>query len=228
MTLSSPYLELAAAVVGLVAGTAVVFVGPRLVAYRLDGPAAPPGVAVLVPLVGGRLAGWQAQRSAALELVTAGVFAGLAWRFGNSITLVLAAMYSAILIAIAAIDLEHRLVLNRLSYPGTLIGLAGSLWWPGIGLVNALVGALVGLVIMGVFQVIGRGALGTGDTKLALCIGAMRGIPAVLNALALGVVLGGLAAAFLWFVLRRGRKSFFAYAPYLAAGAIVSFFLPGM
>src|SRR5438874_1661561 len=87
---------------------------------------------------------------------------------------------------------------------------------PPVGL-----GAGIGLALFLALQILGRGALGTGDTKLAILIGAMRGFPGVLNALSFGVIIGGVAAAILIFALRRGRKEFFAYAPYLAAGAIV-------
>jgi len=103
--------------------------------------------------------------------------------------------------------------------------LLGSLLWPGIGLVSALLGAVVGLAIFLVLQVLGRGSLGVGDMKLALLIGAMRGFPDVFNALLLGTLLGGLAAAFLLIVMRKGRKASIAYGPYLAAGAILSFFV---
>ena len=74
-------------------------------------------------------------------------------------------------------------------------------------------------------DLLGRGALGAGDTKLALLIGAMAGMPGVFNALFFGVALGGLGALFYLTVLRRGRKEFMPYGPYLAAGAIIFFFL---
>jgi len=85
----------------------------------------------------------------------------------------------------------------------------------------------VALLIFGTCQFVGRGALGMGDTKLAVLIGAMRGLPTVLNALLLGVLIGGLAAAVLLLVLRRGPNERFAYAPCLALGAVLSFFVSG-
>jgi leader peptidase (prepilin peptidase) / N-methyltransferase len=130
-----------------------------------------------------------------------------------------------LLLLIATIDLEHRLVLNWLSLPGTVLVLAVSPLWPGLGLESAAIGAAVGFLIFLVFQLIGRGALGAGDTKLALLIGAMAGMPGVFNALFFGVALGGLGALVYLIVLRRGRKEFMPYGPYLAAGAIVFFFL---
>ena len=58
-----------------------------------------------------------------------------------------------------------------------------------------------------------------GDVKLEAAAGALLGYPAVLAALFLGVLAGGVAAAFLLLTHRAGRKDAFAYGPYLALGA---------
>ena len=223
--LETPYLEIVAGIIGLIAGSIIVFVAPRLVAYRLEEPIPFPSPAVLIPVAGALMTRWRRRSSLAVELSTALSFVLLAAHYGDSVRLPLGALYVSLLIAIAYIDLDHRLVLNRLSYPGIVVALAGSLVWPGLGLKSALLGAVTGLAIFLVLQIISRGALGTGDTKLAVLIGAMRGLPGVLNALSFGVIIGGLAAVVLMVALRRERKEFFAYAPYLAAGAIASFFV---
>jgi leader peptidase (prepilin peptidase)/N-methyltransferase len=215
------------AVAGLVVGSIIVFVAPRLVAYRLDEPTDYPPAQILVPIAGAYLTGLRLLHSLLTELVTAAVFVGLGIEYGWGPKLLLSAFYSALLIAIAYIDLDHRLVLNRLSYPGVFLALLGSFLWPGLGIMNALAGALIALVVFLILQLISRGALGTGDTKLAVLIGAMRGIPTVFNALLLGVFLGAFAALVLLIVLRRGMKATFAYAPYLAGGAVLSFFIAG-
>ena len=216
-----------AGVVGLIAGALIVYAGPRLVAYRFPDGVAQPDARVLVPLAGGWLAGWQPVRTLLVEIATGAALAGLVLHEGPYLRALLTIAYSLVLITIGYIDLDYRLVLNRLSYPAILVALAASLLWPGLGLQSALLGALVGLAVFVVLQIAGRGALGTGDTKLAVLIGAMRGLPGVFDALLIGMLFGGLAALFFLLVLRKGRKSFFAYAPYLAAGAVVSFFITG-
>jgi leader peptidase (prepilin peptidase)/N-methyltransferase len=204
-------------------GAAIVVSAPLLVAHRVPDVERAP-LAALIPLAGAWLSGWRPVRSVVTELISAVVFAGLASFYGASIQLLLSAAYSTLLIAIAYIDLDHHLVLNRLSYPGIVFAFATSWIWPGFSVLYALLGAVTGLVLFGVLQVMGRGALGTGDTKLAIFIGAIYGLPAVLSALLLGMVLGGVGALFSLLILRRGRKDYIAYAPYLSAGAIVAFF----
>jgi leader peptidase (prepilin peptidase)/N-methyltransferase len=223
--ISSPSLQILSTLGGLLAGTVIVFLAPRLVSYRLSQGVPLPPARVLIPVVGAWWGRWRPVYSSGLEILSAGVFLALSIRYGSDIKLLVGALYSSLLLTVAAIDLDHRLVLNRLSYPGVVLALLGSLLWPGIGVVSALLGAVVGLAIFLVLQVLGRGALGVGDMKLALLIGAMRGFPDVFNALLLGTLLGGLAAAFLLIVMRKGRKASIAYGPYLAAGAILSFFV---
>src|SRR5579859_5345234 len=220
---NSPLLLAVCALAGLLVGAAVVYAAPRLAAQRVE-PAPPrPGALVLIPIVGAAVMRWRMPRSVVTQILCAALFVLLAAHFGARRTLLIALVYTALLAIIAYIDLDYRLVLNALSYPGFVIALGGSLFWSGIGPESSLLGAVTGLVIFTIFQLIGRGALGTGDTKLAAVIGAMTGFPAVFNALLLGMILGGLGAIGALVILRRGRKDYIPYAPYLAAGAVLSF-----
>jgi leader peptidase (prepilin peptidase) / N-methyltransferase len=62
--------------------------------------------------------------------------------------------------------------------------------------------------------------MGAGDVKLAGVIGLMVGYPLVFFALVWGIVLGGVAAIFLLLRRRGSAKSYMAYGPYLALGAL--------
>ena len=66
--------------------------------------------------------------------------------------------------------------------------------------------------------------MGFGDVKLAGVIGLMLGYPFVVPALMVGIILGGLAALALLITRKAERKSYIAYAPYLALGALVVLF----
>ena len=73
-------------------------------------------------------------------------------------------------------------------------------------------GGAAGFGLFFLLGVLGRGALGFGNVKLAGVIGLMTGFPSVLVALATGALL---------VTGRATRKSKIAYAPYLAAGAVI-------
>lgn len=131
-------------------------------------------------------------------------------------------LYALLLLTVLVIDLEHRRVLNIITYPAAphvlLLSLA-----PGLpGPTSALVGGAAGLALFLALALIGRGKLGMGDVKLAALIGLMAGYPAVWTALTLGVILGGAAALLLLVTRRADRRSTIAYAPYLAAGALLA------
>ncbi|HZT96805.1 MAG TPA: A24 family peptidase [Chloroflexota bacterium] len=237
-------MPLVFAVLGLLVATAELYLEPLLLTHRLDDPERFRHVQRL-PMVAHLLPAAQSESSTAAEveggpedgglwpfvlttaifqLALAGTFAGLAWRLHAPWQIGLACAYSAILFQIGLIDFHHRLVLNILSYPAAVLAVAGSLFWSGIGLGSSLLGGLIALAIFLVIEIAGRGAMGRGDSKLAAVIGLMRGIPGLWTALISGILIGGVVALLL-LVTGRSRKDTFAYGPWLAAGAILSFFL---
>lgn len=140
---------------------------------------------------------------------------------GNNPTgLLLAALYLPFLLAVIAIDVEHRRVLNIMLAPAAVISL-GLSFLPGRPTpLEALVGGAVGFGLFLLISLIGRGKMGAGDVKLAGVIGLIVGFPGVLMALAIGIIVGGLAALLLVVTRRAGLKSYIAYAPYLCIGAL--------
>jgi leader peptidase (prepilin peptidase) / N-methyltransferase len=162
-------------------------------------------------------------RSLLLKMAMALLFLVAWWRFrAHPLLLLVAWLYIAYLLAALVIDLETRRVLNVMTAPAAVIALLFSLL-PGMpGPLSALVGGAAAFGGFLALFVIGRGrAMGLGDVKLAGVIGLMLGYPAVLPALFIGILLGGLAALGLLITRKAGRKSYMAYAPYLCLGAIV-------
>jgi leader peptidase (prepilin peptidase) / N-methyltransferase len=135
--------------------------------------------------------------------------------------LITTCLYAAFLLAVLVIDLEHRRVLNVMVAPAAVVALLASFLPGGPTPVQALIGGALGFGIFTLLALIGRGAMGLGDVKLAGVIGLMTGYPLVVAALALGILLGGIAAIALLVTRRAGRKGTMAYAPYLALGTIV-------
>ena len=164
------------------------------------------------------------------ETATAGEGAGLPLLVGAVPVLT----YCSLLLLIATIDLEHRLVPNVLILVGLILAMGFNLLAPlrGVaapllrdrvqGLTTAVVGAAAGGGLFLLVALARRNALGAGDVKLATLIGMLTGFPWVLQALILGILLGGVAAAVLLLFRLRGPKHYIPYAPYLAAGAIAT------
>lgn len=156
-----------------------------------------------------------------VELLTALLFAYLWGRYGLSWRLLELAFYTSILLLITLTDLRHRLVLNVVVYPAIPFTLLIRLLSPHPVIPSALLGGVAGLVLFLVVMLVGRGALGAGDVKLAALIGVVVGFPEVLWALALGIVAGGVGALVILITRRGGLKSYMPYAPFLCLGAML-------
>jgi leader peptidase (prepilin peptidase) / N-methyltransferase len=137
-------------------------------------------------------------------------------------------LHVAVLVLIIVVDLEQQLILDVVVWPATAVALAGSLLvTPAENtLPLALAGALTGLAFFYAAywlgqRLFGPGALGFGDVKLALLLGAMLGFHRILFALALGILLGGAVSLVLLLSGRITRRSTLPYGHYLAAAALI-------
>jgi leader peptidase (prepilin peptidase)/N-methyltransferase len=135
--------------------------------------------------------------------------------------------YAWFLTTVLVIDLETRRVLNIMLLPAAVFAVAAGLWLGQPSLPSMLAGAVVAFGLFWCLFLLGRvlygrGALGFGDVKLVAIMGLMTGYPNVLHGLGIGAALGGIGAFVLLITRRAGWKTTCAYAPYLAAGAMLA------
>ena len=178
-----------------------------------------------------------------VELGTGLLFAYLFWRYGFTWELSVLAVFCLLLLILLVTDIEQMLIPNIITYPGFVIVLLISLaimllnvkphWFfagqaSGIFmlvynyLVNVVLGALTGFVLLMLVHVVSRGGMALGDVKLAALIGMMTGFPMVIVALFIGVIGGGLVAGILLLSKRRGRKDPMPFGPFLCLGGIAA------
>ncbi len=147
---------------------------------------------------------------------------------GPGLGLVPGFVLAALMVAVAAIDLDLRIIPNPLTLCGVVAGLAfGLLGWSGVGLWQAL----MGLVVCGGFLLVvglaGRGGMGGGDVKLGAVIGAFLGWSTGLFGILLGFVIGAVVGLGLIVTGIRGRKDAIPFGPFLALGAVFSYLWGG-
>jgi prepilin signal peptidase PulO-like enzyme (type II secretory pathway) len=130
-----------------------------------------------------------------------------------------ALVVTALLLCITLVDLQIRRIPDELVLALLAWAVVQMLWLGQPDWRAAVIGLAVAGGLFFVLALIGRGVVGLGDVKLEAALGALLGYPAVLAAMAAGVIAGGLAAAVLLLTRRAGRKEAFAYGPYLALGA---------
>jgi len=166
-------------------------------------------------------------RLLAIELVTAALFGAWALRLGPApdiAELALGLALIAILVVVAAIDFEHRIIPNRVLVPGAAFALAVvALGVPDELLEHALaaVASGGGLLVVALAR---PGGMGMGDVKLAATMGLYLGA-AVAPALLAGFAAG--AAVGVAIVVRQGtgaRKRAIPFGPFLALGGLIGLF----
>lgn len=124
-------------------------------------------------------------------------------------------------LAAAIVDLRTRHVPNVLTGVAAVVGVTFALTGLGrIGLLAALAGCLLGLVLMLPGYLFG--ATGGGDVKLLAALGTFLGPQRVLFAFLAMAIAGGLMALVIAAHRRRLRNEMFAYAPAIAIGAVVA------
>jgi leader peptidase (prepilin peptidase) / N-methyltransferase len=159
----------------------------------------------------------------AVELTTAALVAACFFAFGLSGKAVLAAFFCAVLVAITATDITHRIVPNRIVLPAAaLVLVAHTALQPSP---EWALGALGAALFLFVAALAYPGGMGMGDVKLALLLGAMLG-----RYVGVGLMLGMLVAIVpsVFLLARHGaaaRKMGIPFAPFLALGAVVALFV---
>jgi len=164
-----------------------------------------------------------------VEAATAALFVACVLRFGPRLEAVAGALLSALLVALAAIDLEHYLLPDRLTLPGIAAGLAFQPWIDWGGLLAATVGAALGaavlLLLYGAWWLVRREeGMGLGDVKMLAMVGAFLGWKGVLVTLFFGSLAGAAVGLALVATRRGGLKSRLPFGVFLAAGALVALF----
>jgi leader peptidase (prepilin peptidase)/N-methyltransferase len=179
-------------------------------------------------LLRGRCRDCSAQISARYPLVeaaTALLCAGAVLSSDTAAGIALSVTLVLVLVPAALIDLEHRIIPNRLTGAGALLALAlGSALDPAGEPVRLIAGAAAGGFLL--FAALAYpGGMGMGDVKLAGAMGLFLGsavAPALLIALLCGVLAG--AGIIARKGARTGRKTAIPFGPFLALGGIAAIF----
>jgi prepilin signal peptidase PulO-like enzyme (type II secretory pathway) len=146
-----------------------------------------------------------------------------AWhQFGPTPRLWLFCAHSIVFVLVFVIDLEHRLVLNRVVLFGITLALSCSLIWSSPPLARSALGGLSGFAIFLLIAMAKPGGMGAGDVKLAGLIGLVVGYPSVLAALFTGILVGGIGAAVLLLMRRVKKGGYLPYGPFMVVGVLSS------
>ncbi len=162
-----------------------------------------------------------------VEAFTAAAFVAVGATLGPVWVLPAYLWFVAVTIALTLVDLDHKLIPNRILYPGTVVGVAllaggaivdGRPWSFLVALASGT-GFFLALLAL---ALVARGGFGFGDVKLGFLLGVFTGYvgwPNAVVAFVAAFLFGGLVSVALLVGGVRGRKDAIPFGPYLVAGA---------
>ncbi len=166
-----------------------------------------------------------------IEVVTAGLFVLAVVLFGVTFEASIYAGFFWVLVVLTFIDIDHKLLPNRIVYPAfvggwALLGVASLLTGRPSNLFDAAIGAAIfgGFLFLVAFAY--PAGMGGGDVKLAFVLGTFLGYAGGWTLALVGMffsfVLGGLLALLLIVAFGKERGSQIPFGPYLALGTILA------
>ena len=149
--------------------------------------------------------------------------------FGPTVHALVAFAFIATLIVVAFIDLDHRIIPDRISLPGIPIFFLAALAVPNLTWQASAIGILVGggslfVVAWGYQLMTGREGMGGGDIKLLAMIGAMVGWRGILFTLFAASAIGTLVGVLAMIRSGKGMRLAIPFGPFLAIGAAIYLF----
>jgi leader peptidase (prepilin peptidase) / N-methyltransferase len=160
-----------------------------------------------------------------VEALTAALCVGAVLAHRSAAGIALSVTLILLVVPAALIDLEHRIIPNRLTAAGAVLALMIGLLLDPAGEPERLIaGAAAGGFLL-LAALAYPGGMGMGDVKLAGVMGLLLGrdvAAAILAALVVGVLVG--AAIIARKGARAGRKTAVPFGPFLALGALVGVF----
>jgi leader peptidase (prepilin peptidase)/N-methyltransferase len=166
-----------------------------------------------------------------VELLTAILYLIFYRKLGLTFELFVTLLFVTLLIAIAFIDLDFKIIPDVLSVGGLIAGLVLAIFRPmflyldpKFGFLDALYGVLIGggvlFVIAYGYQLIAkREGMGGGDIKLLAMIGAFIGLKGVIFSLIAGSLLGTIVGIPLMVAKKQDTKYAIPFGPFLSLGA---------
>ena len=160
-----------------------------------------------------------------VEALTAALFAGVVLRFGADEDVWLGLAFVLVLIPVTFIDLDLRLIPNKITLPGAIVAIALVAIFDTDDVVEHLIAGFAAFMFLFLAALAYPAGMGMGDVKLAGVMGLFLGRtvgPAMLVALFAGSVVGVIIIARKG--REEGRKTAIPFGPFLAFGGLVGLF----
>jgi leader peptidase (prepilin peptidase)/N-methyltransferase len=158
-----------------------------------------------------------------VEALTAALCAGAVLAHDGAAGIALSLLTILVVVPVALIDLEHKIIPNRITYPAAVVALVLGLALDPSNEPERVYASLAAGGALLIVALAYPGGMGMGDVKLAAVLGLCLGVavaPATFIAVLAGVLVGAVVMARKG--AAQGRKTAIPFGPFLALGAIVA------
>lgn len=164
-----------------------------------------------------------------VELITAALALLLFLQFGLTLKFLTFFIFTAVLIVITFIDLDHQIIPDVLTLPGIPIFFLLAIFMVKVPWLEALIGLLIGggmlFAIAFVYQLITkREGMGGGDIKLLAMIGGFLGWKSLIFILLFSSFSGAIVGITAMIIKKQDMKYAVPFGPFLSAAAIAYLF----
>ena len=162
-----------------------------------------------------------------VEAATAVLFLLVAMHFGPTVQSLAAIGLTAVLIALAGIDIDHQLLPDDLTLALLWAGLFASLFNVFTDPVSSIIGALAGYLslwlVYHLFRLLtGKEGMGYGDFKLLAAMGAWMGWQMLPLVILLSSLVGAVAGILGILILGRDKQLPIPFGPYLSVAGLIA------
>lgn len=161
-------------------------------------------------------------RYPAVELLTGLIFFIIFYKFGLSIKALSYIFLSAVLIAITFIDIENKIIPNKLILTGISGGIIFRFFMYNYGFLDYIIGFLLGGGTLLIISMLSKGGMGGGDIKLMALVGLFVGWKLTVITLFFSVIIGALGGIILIALKVKTRKDYIPFGPYISIAWLIS------
>ena len=160
-----------------------------------------------------------------VELLTGLGFVVIGTQSSSLVNLLAGLVFFSLLLILAFIDAKHMLLPNVLTVSGLVSGLLFALFGWTVPFGHSFFGFITGGGILLAISVISKGGMGMGDVKLLAMIGSFLGPRNAMFTLFWASFMGSIWGLSFLYITKKDRKTPIPFGPFLAAAAVLMYFV---
>lgn len=164
-----------------------------------------------------------------VELITGMMALLLFGKFGPTLVFLVFFIFTAVLIVITFIDLDHQIIPDILSLPGIPVFFLAAVFIVKLSWLEALIGLLIGggvllAIAYGYELITKREGMGGGDIKLLAMIGGFLGWKSLIFVLLFSSLTGAVVGIAAMVIKKQDTKYAIPFGPFLSVAAVAWIF----